>query len=331
MSGYKPFDPVSDGGNFQPLAPSDGQSYLAEGSSWVNALTKTTGSLYQWSDDITATDPGTSTIKINNADESLATKIYVSGKNFNGQDLDSILVNVSAGDSIVLRQFGAQANFIVCSVTEKAIDNTGWFELDIAVNDSGGGFTAGVAIEFVYVAASPRVQNVKIERLLDGEAIAINQDPLGLGPLNAIRVEFGAAVGTVSDPVMLDATGQLTVNESGLYCIKISLQYGRLGSGGTSILLFRAIVNGNQAGRSIVVNLPNANSDLYFENDNWVNIEAGTVISYEVMRDEAGSDSGGLIGFDPTVSGGNEWNKAPSASLRVERLVNCGGSGGVCF
>ena len=96
---------------------------------------------------------------------------------------------------------------------------------------------------------------------------------------------------------------------------------GRTGASGTSILLFRVLVNGVQAGRSIVTKLGNADEEQYFENDTWIFLPAGAVLTFEVMRDAAGSNFGGLFGFDPTVDGGNEWNDAPSAAIRVEGWV----------
>jgi hypothetical protein len=99
------------------------------------------------------------------------------------------------------------------------------------------------------------------------------------------------------------------------------LQFGRSGSSGTSELLFRVLTNGVQAGRSVAAKISNANDEQYFENDNWVNIPAGLVITFEVMRDDAGNNSGGLIAYEPTDEGVGTWNNAPSAALRLERWI----------
>ena len=63
--------------------------------------------------------------------------------------------------------------------------------------------------------------DIAIERLIEGVSLAADQQPIGLGIANAINVEFGAAVGTGSDPVQLDINGQLTFNTAGLYRIKV--------------------------------------------------------------------------------------------------------------
>jgi len=171
------------------------------------------------------------------------------------------------------------------------------------------------------VNAFNTTNDINIERLLDGIATADEQDPTGLGPANAMQINFGPAVNDVTDPVMLDELGTVTVNESGLYRIKVALQYGRTGASGTSILLFRVRANDVQAGSSISTKLINSNLTQYFENDTWILLPAGTTLKYDVMRDSSGSNSGGLIGFNPTAAAGAEWNTAPSAAIRIERWV----------
>lgn len=163
--------------------------------------------------------------------------------------------------------------------------------------------------------------DINIERILDGESTLAMQEPTGVGPANAIRINFGPAVNTVADPANLLANGQLQINVAGLYHIKISLQFGRTGTGGTSILLFRVASGGVQLGRSVYAKIANENTDRYFENDTWAFFPAGFILDAEIMRDSAGTDSGGLFRFVPTAAGGAEWNAAPSAAIRVERWI----------
>ena len=176
---------------------------------------------------------------------------------------------------------------------------------DILAETSGGSFdpTTGISVE----------------RLLDATATDATQFPVGKGISNALQINFGAASGGALEPYTLGADGSLTINEGGLYRIKVALQFGRSGSSGTSELLFRVLTNGVQAGRSVAAKISNANDEQYVENDNWVNIPAGLVITFEVMRDDAGNNSGGLIAYEPTDEGVGTWNNAPSAALRLER------------
>jgi hypothetical protein len=62
--------------------------------------------------------------------------------------------------------------------------------------------------------------------------------------------------------------------------------------------------------------VPNVTS--YFENDTWVELPSGVDLVFEVMRDSAGNNSGGLFGFAPSADPG-QWNDSPCAALRVER------------
>lgn len=162
--------------------------------------------------------------------------------------------------------------------------------------------------------------DMDIERLFDAESLN-DQLPTGTGIANATQIEFGVAQGGPTEPFTLSAAGALTINETGLYRLKISLQFGRVGSGSTAELFFRVLINGVQAGRSIGVKVANANTERYTENDTWVTIPAGAVLTYEVMRDTSGVDEGGLYTLIPTDEGVGTWNNVPGAALRLERWV----------
>ena len=157
---------------------------------------------------------------------------------------------------------------------------------------------------------------ITIERLMDGVSTASDQQPSGTGQANSIQIEYGPAISTT--PISLDASGKITINESGTYRIKVALQFGRTGGAGTSKLFFRALINGVQAGRSISAFISNANEEQYFENDTWLTVPAGLVITFEVMRDDDGNNSGGLFEVQPTLEAGS-WNNAPCAAIRIER------------
>jgi len=156
--------------------------------------------------------------------------------------------------------------------------------------------------------------DVNIERVIDSESPLAEQNPSGQGISNALSITFGAAES--NDFVSLSAAGELTIVTSGTYRIKISYEFGRSGSAGTAHLYAFAEVNGVQAGRSVFDRVVNANDVRSFENDSWLYLPSGTVIKYKMIRDEAGSDSGGLIRSEPTNP---LINAAPCASLRVEK------------
>jgi hypothetical protein len=182
---------------------------------------------------------------------------------------------------------------------------------------SGQVYVADGAGSGEWTNALANAANIKIERLLDGLSVASSQLPTGLDA--PMQIEFGPAVNTISDPVMLDATGMVTINETGTYRIKLSLIYGRTGSTGTSKLYLRVLVNGNQAGQSIQTRITSSDIMVPFSDEAWIYLEAGTTLTYEVLRDSTGNDSGGLYMGDPVLAG---WNNSPSAAIRIERWSN---------
>ena len=160
------------------------------------------------------------------------------------------------------------------------------------------------------------VGEMRIERLMDAISDSTSQVPTGTGVVNAIGINFGDAI--THSNYTLDANGKLTILTTGMYRLKLAIQFGRDTNAQIARLLFRVVVDGVQAGRSVSVFLNNESDRQYIENDNWVNITAGTEIEYQVMRDSGGVNSGGLFATSPTDSA---WNNAPSASLRLERFI----------
>ena len=188
---------------------------------------------------------------------------------------------------------------------------------------------AGASVGTVYVsngAGSGSWQSVlrdfsamQVQRVLDGLSPLAAQNPAGTGEANSAQITFGPAVNGASDPVQLGADGSLTVNTGGLYRVKITLVYGRTGGAGSSELRFRALVNGVQAGQTIGTKIDDADTNVVYSDEAWLQLPANTVITYELMRDSSGSDSGGLL--QPAVTAGTapNWNATTCAAIRVER------------
>lgn len=164
---------------------------------------------------------------------------------------------------------------------------------------------------------------IAIERLYDGESQILVQQPTALD--TPLEIQFGAVFGTASDPIQTIARGGnseasiLRINQAGTYRVKTAIQYGRESSAGTAILNFRAVINGVQSGRSINQRLQNSNTTSIFTDEAWLTLPAGLDITYEVIRDSNGNNSGGLIAGE--TSGSTGWNSAPCVSLRIERWV----------
>lgn len=158
-----------------------------------------------------------------------------------------------------------------------------------------------------------QIAGITVTRLIDAESVAASQLPTGLD--TPLQIEFGPAVTTTD--ASLSAAGALTINTTGTYRIKISVELGRSGGAGTSIMFLRALVDGAQAGRSIVYKISSATATNSFNDEAWLTLSAGTVITYEMIRDGAGSNDGGLYKDSTSVL---SWNDSPSAALRVEKF-----------
>lgn len=132
-----------------------------------------------------------------------------------------------------------------------------------------------------------------------------------------LQLSFGAAQGSASDPVMINAAGTVTFNTAGNYAVRIKLQNGRTGATGTSILLSRILLNGAQVGSAAAVKMTQTDATTPSESRVVVNPTAGQTFQVQIMRDSAGSNFGGVYPQTATVSA---WGVAPSALLVISRL-----------
>ncbi len=142
-----------------------------------------------------------------------------------------------------------------------------------------------------------------------------NQEPSGLD--SPLQVTFGAAQGAASDPVMLDALGNITFNQAGLYLFNGYGNFERQGSsGGVTVTLFRALLNGVQTGPTKGVELSGTGIMFPYELTLPIQVSAGDVLTWEIMRDSSGVDAGGL--YIHTNSG--PWSNVPSSDIRIYKL-----------
>ena len=131
-----------------------------------------------------------------------------------------------------------------------------------------------------------------------------------------LQVTWGPAVGTGSDPVNIDANGNIFINEADNYHFRISLQYGRTGGGGTAWIYLRFLVNGVQAGVTVLSKLNNANSDFPYQAELTADLPAGVTITGEIWRGSEGTNDGGLFANTPALAGAGS---NPSADIIVSR------------
>lgn len=144
----------------------------------------------------------------------------------------------------------------------------------------------------------------------------VTQAPSTLG--SALQVTFGAAQGTSGDAVMLSSGGVITFNETGLYLVNGYGSVERQGSsGGVAILLFRFLVDGVQASSVKAFHLDTTGVSTPYEITFPITITtAGTVATFEIMRDASGTNAGGL--YPHTNTSG--WSNVPSAEVNIWQL-----------
>lgn len=246
-------------------------------------------------------------------------------------ELTGVDIETSVGSGISVN---SALNDISNELDSKLVGVTGGSDITIDNTDPANpviNYAASDPLDYVIVGDNvsllnndsnyTSVESIAVERLLDGLSLAVSQEPTGTGEANSMAIEFGAAQGTISDPVQLSSSGVLTFNEAGLYRLKISIIYGRTGGGAAAKLRFRVLVNGVQAGQSVGAEIDNARVEIPFVDEAWLNIPvAGVTISYEIMRDSSGNDSGGVFQPEITAATAPNWNPATCASIRVERL-----------
>lgn len=144
------------------------------------------------------------------------------------------------------------------------------------------------------------------------------QLPSGVGVATAVT--FGGA--TSNAALSLSAGGVVTFNQTGLYLINAYGSVERQGSsGGLSIFLFRALLNGVQAGSVKAFHLDSTDVTVPYEITFPLNITTvGTTLSFEVMRDASGSGAGQNQGGLYPHTNTSGWSNVPSAELNIWQL-----------
>lgn len=164
-------------------------------------------------------------------------------------------------------------------------------------------------------SASPAGGVFRETTLLTATSPLANQLPVALD--TPINITFGAAQGTIADPVMISGTGQITFNQAGQYTIQYLSHYGRTGSSGIAKLFTRTQVNGVTVGVSRTASLPTADTLNPFTLRAKVNVNVGDVMVLQLIRDSSGVNDGGFYQADPVTAG---FNNAPSAQIEISRL-----------
>lgn len=135
-----------------------------------------------------------------------------------------------------------------------------------------------------------------------------------------LQVTFsGTAFNSPNGSMSINAAGDITFNETGLYHVSISGSAGRETSGGFSEVAFSARANGSQIGETTALSIDSA-SDVFaapIDVSYITEIPApGVVLNYHLL----GVDVTGNTGLRPTTIGTAGWNDVPSARVNITKL-----------
>ena len=144
-----------------------------------------------------------------------------------------------------------------------------------------------------------------------------NQDPSTTDTI--LQVEFGAAQGTSSDAVQIDAAGTVTFNQTGLYFVNFHGSFQRDTSSNNAYILLRKLVNDSATGFVRAVEIRDNDTLIPHDETFPITVTApSTTLKFQIVRDSgnSGADDGGLHAITTASSFAN----APSASLEIWKL-----------
>ena len=150
-------------------------------------------------------------------------------------------------------------------------------------------------------------------KVLEGSSFV---DQLPTGQNAPLQIEFGANQQTPE--VNLLPTGEVNFLVDGTYFFEAFGNVERNGnSGGVAMLMYRILLNGTQLGITRGVDINSVGIMIPLSVSEPINVSAGDVLTFEILRDANGVNQGGL--YTHQIAGG-VWTTVPSASISVWKL-----------
>jgi len=132
----------------------------------------------------------------------------------------------------------------------------------------------------------------------------------------ALKVEFGATQSSTNLEIL--SSGNVVFSTAGNYLVNTFISVTKEGvSGNVSVFAFRALINGVQVGDPKVFKIIDAGLLTPYELTVPVIANANDVLTYEIMKDSSGNDSGRLEGTNLLGWVGT----TPSAQIEVWKNV----------
>jgi hypothetical protein len=153
-------------------------------------------------------------------------------------------------------------------------------------------------------------------QVLNQESTLVGQAPAAVD--TPLQVRFDGPV--TNAYVTLSTLGVITFLQTGLYLVNIQGLFKRLGSsGGTAKVHFRGLLNGVAVGPTQAVDIDVVGVGIPYERSISLNITTpGTTLTFEIVRDSAGVNAGGLYQEVTTLAG---WGAVPSAAILINKVV----------
>jgi len=237
------------------------------------------------------------------------------------QDIN-LLGNINLQGDLV--QSVGNTQLIDLVVKGKSIfENAAEFQTEIIASgpilDAGGNpgtagqvlVSAGNAVKWV---DNVIVNQPTFYKVLEGSSFA---DQLPTGQNSPLQIEFGANQQTPE--VNLLPTGEVNFLVDGTYFFEAFGNVERNGnSGGVAMVMYRILLNGTQLGITRGVDVNSVGIMIPLSVSEPINVVAGDVLTFEILRDANGVNQGGL--YTHQIAGG-VWPTVPSASISVWKLT----------
>ena len=141
---------------------------------------------------------------------------------------------------------------------------------------------------------------------------AVDQIPTAIDA--PMQVSFGSAIGTIDDPIQMDALGTITCNETDSYILELVLSVSRDGNPSYANLLLYGTLNDVGGNAPLLITVDKPGDKFPFVATFREGLKAGDYLKFYIVRDASGSDSGGLYTHTPSAAMVPD---VPSAWIRI--------------
>ena len=155
------------------FVPSPGAStglFLRDDGTWATPSGIALSLTWRFETSIVMAAPGDTRFRMNNATPASVTALAVDDQTRDGVDASTILDNLVAGDAILIQQADDATKYVVLDVV-LSTDNTGWFQIDVTVADSGVLFDNNKDCVFIIVKTTGSGGSGFVEKTFEADQL----------------------------------------------------------------------------------------------------------------------------------------------------------------